>query len=590
MTSRARDCAGMALLLVGMAAPARSITLSLQQLPGATGLSAPVAIADPGDGSGRLFIVEQAGTIRIWQNGALLPTAALTIPASDIACCGELGLLGLAFHPDFEENGYFFVNYTERDPPSCAPLLTPTCAVNTVIARFQVESFAEPGTGSPNFADYDDTQVKLLRFSQPYSNHNGGDLHFGSDGYLYVSTGDGGSGGDPHDFGQNISSLLGKILRIDVDANAPPVNGLCGLQPQSYAAAPGNPYLGAQVAGCDEVWHIGLRNPFRFSFDRSNGDIFIGDVGQGSFEEIDFRTFAAPGIANWGWRCYEGNANHNLTGCGPIGNYLFPIHDYVHTAGRCSVTGGYRYRGSVYGNLAGIYLFGDYCSGEIWSLTQGGGGAWTVEGPHLDTIFTISAFGEDSSGELYLVAYNGGTIHRIQETSGPPPPTPTPTRTPTRTSTPTPTRTPTRTNTPTRTPTPTAPDADGDPTSTRTPTATPTLEPTILDIDLDGRLDPFTDGLLVVRWFFGFRGDLLTTGAVDPDCDRCTPAEIEDYLASIEDDLDIDLDDAKEPLTDGILMLRWLLGFRDDALIIGAVGLECTRCEADDIVTFLDGL
>ena len=174
---------------------------------------------------------------------------------------------------------------------------------------------------------------------------------------------------------------------------------------------PATPTSAPRSPGCDEVWHIGLRNPFRFSFDRSNGDIFIGDVGQGNREEIDFRAFGAAGVANWGWRCYEGNADHNLTGCGPIGNYLFPIHDYGHTAGRCSVTGGYRYRGSVYGNLAGIYLFADYCSGEIWSLTQGGGGAWTVAGPHLDTIFTISAFGEDASGELYLVAYNAGTIY-----------------------------------------------------------------------------------------------------------------------------------------------------------------------------------
>ncbi len=387
MTSRARVCAGMALLLVGFAvAPARSITLALQQLPGATGLSAPVAIVDPGDGSGRLFIVEQPGTIRIWQNGALLPTAFLTIPAATISCCDERGLLGLAFHPDFENNGYFFVNYTERDPPSCSPSPGPGCALNTVIARFTVQSIVDPVNGSPNFADYA-TEVRLLRFNQPFSNHNGGDLHFGSDGYLYISTGDGGSGGDPNNYGQNISSLLGKILRIDVDATPPAGHGLCGIQPQAYAAAPGNPYLGGQVAGCDEVWHIGLRNPFRFSFDRSNADIFIGDVGQGSREEIDFRASGAAGIANWGWRCYEGNSDHNLAGCGPIGNYLFPIHDYGHTAGRCSVAGGYRYRGNVYGNLAGVYLFGDYCTGEIWSLTQGGGGVWTVAGPHLDNGF-----------------------------------------------------------------------------------------------------------------------------------------------------------------------------------------------------------
>ena len=533
MTSRTGGLGAVALLLIGLSSPARSITLNLQQLPGATGLSSPVAIADPGDGSGRLFIVEQAGRIRIWQNGALLPTAFLTIPAAKIACCGELGLLGLAFHPDFATNGYFFVNYTEPepvDPPSCPQ--NAFCDQNTVIARFQVQSIAEPGTGSPNFADYA-TEVRLLRFNQPYANHNGGDLHFDSDGYLYIATGDGGSGGDPHNFGQNISSLLGKILRIDVDATPPAGHGLCGVEPQAYAAAPGNPYLGAQVQGCDEVWHIGLRNPFRFSFDRSNGDIFIGDVGQGSREEIDFRAFGAPGVANWGWRCYEGNNPLNTNGCGPIGNYLFPIHDYGHTAGRCSVTGGYRYRGSVYPNLAGIYLFADYCTGEIWSLTQGGGGAWTVAGPHLDNSFSISSFGEDSSGELYVVAYSTGTIYRIQET-------------------------------------------------------TPT--PSILDVDGDGTTAPFTDALLALRWLFGFRGNPLIAGAVDPDCKRCTAPAIEAYLAGISGNLDIDGNGDEEPLTDGLLLNRWLLGFRGQSLISGAVADGCTRCTAGAIESFLGGM
>jgi hypothetical protein len=533
-------------------------------------LSAPVAIADAGDGSGRLFIVEQGGVIRIWQNGALLPTPFLTIPASALSCCGERGLLGLAFHPNFANNGYFFVNYTEPlpepNPPGCPA--GAFCDQATVIARFRVQSFVNPPSGNPNVADFS-SEVRLLRFVQTYANHNGGDLHFGADDYLYIATGDGGSGGDPHNDGQNISSLLGKILRIDVDTTPPPGHGLCGLGPQAYAAAPGNPYLGAQVQGCDEVWHVGLRNPFRFSFDRSNGDIFIGDVGQSNREEIDFRAFGATGVANWGWRCYEGNAAHNLGGCGPAGSYLFPIHDYEHlmppnNPHRCSVTGGYRYRGSVYPALAGIYLFGDYCTGEIWSLTQGGGGAWTVQGPLLDNSFSISSFGEDASGELYVVGYSNGIIYRIQETSGP---TPTPTRTPTRTATPTPT-----------------------PTVTRTPTITRTPDPTILDIDDNDSAGALTDGVLALRWFFGFLGALLIEDAVGPGCGRCTAPQIEAYLTSIEGELDIDGDRLELPLTDGVLITRWLLGFRDDTLITGAVSPDCERCTADEIETYLDGL
>jgi glucose/arabinose dehydrogenase len=559
-----------------VAAPARpAITLNLQQLPGATGLSSPVAIVDAGDGSGRLFIVEQAGRIRIWRNGALLATPFLSIPAAEIACCGERGLLGLAFHPDFDQNGYFFVNYTEPEPaelPSCPS--GAFCNENTVIARFQAQSVVDPINGSPDLADFS-TEVRLFKFNQPYSNHNGGDLHFGPDGYLYIASGDGGSGGDPHGYGQSTSSLLGKILRIDVDSTPQPGQGLCGVEPQAYAAAPGNPYLGAQVPGCDEVWHIGLRNPFRFSFDRSNGDIFIGDVGQGAREEIDYRPLGTAGIANWGWRCYEGNLANNLTGCGPIGNYLFPIHDYAHASGRCSVAGGYRYRGSAYGNLAGLYLFADYCTGEIWTLTQGAGGAWTVDGPHVNASFSISSFGEDAGGELYVVAYSTGAIYRIQETSGTPSPTPTATRTPTRTPSPTATRTPTPSRTPTR---------------TATPTVTPTPMPSMLDIDDDGAPTALTDGVIVVRAFFGFQGDPLIENAVGPGCDRCTAAEIEAYLDSIAGELDIDDDGAMLPLTDGVLILRWLLGFRGDSLVAGALGPGCKRCTPGEIETFLSGL
>jgi hypothetical protein len=571
-----------ALALLVSIGPARgAIGINLQQLPGATGLSSPVAIVDADDGSGRLFIVQQGGTIRIWQNSALLATPFLTIPAAEISTGGELGLLGLAFHPDFEDNGYFFVNYTEPepvDPPSC-PTSSPSgqCDWNTVIARFRVQSKVVEG-GNPNLAEFS-TEVRLFSFNQPYGNHNGGDLQFGSDGYLYIASGDGGDGNDPQAYGQNNSTLLGKILRIDVDATPPAGHGLCGDEAEAYAAAPGNPFLGAEVPGCDEIWHTGLRNPFRMSFDRLNGDLFIGDVGQGAREEIDHHPFGS-GPVNWGWRCYEGTLSKILSGCGPIGNYAFPIHDYGHVddangTGRCSVTGGYRYRGSVYPNLYGVYLFADYCTGEIWSLTEGVPGAWTHAGPHYNGSFRISSFGEDEAGELYVVAYNTGTIYRVVETTGTPSPTATPTRT----------RTPTRTATPTRTPTLTR-----TPTATVTSTPTPTRAPTQLDVDGNGSDAPLFDGVLILRYLFGFRGDLLIDGAVGSGCSRCDAEDIEDHIQSIHHLLDVDGDETWNPLKDGILLIRWLLGFHGDALITGSVATGCGRCTAGEIEEYLQEL
>jgi glucose/arabinose dehydrogenase len=587
---------------------AGAITLDLQALPGASGLSAPLGIVDPGDGSGRLFIVEQTGTIRIWRNGALVATPFLTIPNEKLACCNERGLLGLAFHPDFASNGWFFVNYTEPetvDPPSCpVDVNNAGCNENTVIARFRVQSKVDPVNGSPDFADFA-TEVRLLRYNQPYSNHNGGDIHFGPDGYLYISSGDGGSGGDPNDYAQNTSVLLGKLLRIDVDATPPAGHGLCGLEPQAYAAPAGNPFLGANVAGCDEVFEYGLRNPWKFSFDRLTGDLLIGDVGQGAREEIDFGAAGSTAGANWGWRCYEGTAPYNSAGCGPGSSYLGPVAEYTHVSGRCSVTGGYRYRGSVYPNLAGWYLFGDYCTGEIWVAAPPGGGGtpWTVQGPVFDAPFNISAFGEDASGELYVASYSTGVIYRVVDITGTPTPTPTPTRTrtPTRTPTvtPTPTRTPTFTVTltPTRTPTPTrtststrTPTITHTPTITNTPTITPTPHPSALDIDHNGALLSTSDGLLVVRWLFGFRGEALTQGAVGEGCDRCDSDSIEPYLESILPLLDIDGDGLTLALTDGILDLRWLAGFRGDALVAMAVGPGCTLCDSADIESYLGDL
>jgi glucose/arabinose dehydrogenase len=536
-----------------------AIGLDLEPLPGASGLVSPVGLADPGDGSGRLFIVEQGGTIRIWQNDALLPEPFLTIPAEELACCNERGLLALAFHPDFATNGYFFVNYTEPepvDPPSCPPPESGAgCNENSVVARFRVQSFVDPPSGDPNLADFA-TEERILRYNQPFGTHNFGELRFGPDGYLYIGSGDGGSEGDPLDFAQSVSTLLGKILRIDVDAMPPPDHGLCGDSPQAYAAPPGNPYLGAE--GCDEIWHLGLRNPWRFSFDRETGDMFIGDVGQRVREEIDFRPAGSPGGANWGWRCYEGTSAYNTTDCGELGDYLSPIYEYQHFA-RCAVTGGFRYRGSLHPQLVGYYLFADYCSGEIWSAVPTGSGGWTVFGPHYDATFRIPSFAEDAAGELYVIGYDNGIVYRLVENGG----------------------TPTATITPTATPSPTA---------TASPTATPTPLPSRFDVDLDGQPDSLTDGVIILRWLFGFRGDTLITGSVAPGCLRCEAPEIESYLASLAVDLDVDGNSVTDALTDGALVLRWLFGFRGPALVAEAVAPECTRCEPEEIDAYLEAL
>jgi glucose/arabinose dehydrogenase len=581
--------AGVAAAVV-LAAPARAIDVNVQALPGASGLSSPVGLT-AADNSGRLFIVQQGGTILIWQNGAILGTPFLDI-TSRVSSGGERGLLGLAFHPDYATNGYFFVNYTEPepdDPPECPNPPSSSCNWNTVIARYQVSSIADPldPQSSPNFTD-PETEDRLFHFNQPYQNHNAGDLRFGPDGYLYIASGDGGSGGDPHDYGQATDTLLGKILRIDVDSTPQPGQVLCGKDAQAYAAAPGNPFLGA--GGCDEIWHVGLRNPWRISFDRSTGDLFIADVGQGSREELNFRAAGSPGGANWGWRCHEGNANHNLDDCDtdPPTPYLFPFHDYGHSAGRCSVTGGFRYRGAAFPAMQGFYFFADYCSGELWNASQVGGGAWTIAGP-LDLDFSISAFGEDFAGELYVLAYSTGTVYRVIEGVPPPTATPTPTRTRTPTRTPTVTRTATPTRTPTRTSTPTL---TRTPTPTRTATPTPTPVPAILDADLDGAATAMTDGQLILRRLLGFSGQLLVDDALGEGCRRCDAGEIADYVDGLAGQLVIDADDDHLvlPLTDALLILRWLLDFHDDALINGAVSATCGNCTAAEIELFLDGL
>ena len=344
---------------------------SVRLVPVLQGLSSPVLVTNARDGSSRLFIVEQGGRIYALAPGTSGPLVFLDI-ASKIVAGGEQGLLGLTFHPQFAGNRRFFVDYTRAGDGA------------TVVAEYTAS--ADPVATAA-------TERILLTIPQPFANHNGGMIEFGPDGYLYIGMGDGGSGNDPGNRAQNVNELLGKILRIGVD----PVNG------QQYTSAPDNPYFGA-VFGRDEIYAIGMRNPFRFSFDRGTGQLYVGDVGQGSTEEVDIVTRGG----NYGWRVYEGTSCTGIdpslcTGTG----YTLPIVQYGHTHGRCSVTGGYVYRGARATLPAGTYIFGDYCSGEIFQLANGSAPLL------LDTTLNISSFGEDEAGELYVVDL-GGTVYRIE--------------------------------------------------------------------------------------------------------------------------------------------------------------------------------
>jgi len=346
----------------------------------ASGLSEPVGITNAGDA--RLFVVEKKGIIRIVnENGQLRDTAFLNIDLKVGPSRGEQGLLGLAFHPNYAQNGYFYVNYTND-------------AGNTHIARFRVSA------NNPNIAD-PASELVLLSIDQPYDNHNGGDLNFGPDGYLYIGMGDGGSGGDPENRSQNPQSLLGKMLRLDVNKTSP------------YIPAD-NPYVN-ETATRDEIWAFGLRNPWRFSFDRQTGDMWIGDVGQGNWEEISRQPANSKGGENYGWRCYEGDANFNTNGCSAKSNYIFPVIDYSSngTSTGCSVTGGYVYRGTRYPNLQGHYIYADYCSGRFWSLRPDGQGGWINTNLLNSADFDVVAFGEDRNGELYVAGLGTGKIYRV---------------------------------------------------------------------------------------------------------------------------------------------------------------------------------
>ena len=350
--------------------------ISLSQF--ASGFTDPVEITHAGDS--RLFVVQQGGLIKILNaNGTTNATPFLNL-SSIISTGGERGLLGLAFHPNYATNGYFFVNYTNT-------------AGNTVIARYSVSA-------NPNVANT--TGTILMTITQPYSNHNGGSIKFGPDGYLYIGMGDGGSGGDPGNRAQNSTENLGKMLRIDVNSTVAPF----------YTSPTTNPYVG--IAGNDEIWAIGLRNPWKFSFNRLNGDLWIADVGQNAIEEIDKISSPLPNTGiNFGWRCYEGNSTYNTTGCAASSTMTFPFTQYARSGGACSVTGGYVYTGTLYPNFQNKYFFTDYCDDKIRMVNSAG----TITTTTAFSGNSFATFGEDVAGELYVAGISSGIIFKIQDAS-----------------------------------------------------------------------------------------------------------------------------------------------------------------------------
>ncbi len=376
-----------AAVLSGLALPAAAIDVDLVLL--ASGLSNPVDIASAGDD--RLYVVEQEGVIRIVESdGTVLGTPFLDIQGQ-VSCCSERGLLGLAFDPDHANNGFFFVNYTDNSG-------------DTVVARFQRNG---PDTADPG------SELPILTVDQPFSNHNGGDINFGPDGYLYVGLGDGGAGCDSGDHAQDPLDLLGKMLRIDV-SNATLID--------PYDIPAGNPFVG-DPSTLDEIWAQGLRNPWRFGFDRSSGDLFIADVGQNQWEEINFQAASSSGAENYGWDCFEGThlasdppSSCSTTAVCPPANNVAPVHEYSHSLG-CSITGGFVYRGAQSPTLLGHYFFTDYCSGTLATLTSDGGGGFNLATLSTAVPGNPTTFGEGSDGEIYIgtTVSGDGRIYRIEE-------------------------------------------------------------------------------------------------------------------------------------------------------------------------------
>jgi len=345
-----------------------------------SGLRNPVDFAHARDGSGRVYVVEQIGLVQEFTDGLQGESPFMDI-RDRVTCCGEMGLLGIAFPADFSSSRTLYVNYTTTDPGR----------LHTRVSRFRL---------LPDAHQIDpDTEEILMEFHQPWRNHNGGQIAFGPDGYLWIGTGDGGSGGDPQDNGQKGQTLLGKLLRIDVSAAAA----------APYAIPEDNPFVGNDNF-LDEIWAYGLRNPWRFSFDRATGDLYIADVGQNAWEEVNFQPADSPGGENYGWRIMEGLHCFNPSSGCPTAGLTMPVAEYDRISG-LSITGGYVYRGQDHPALQGIYFFADYVTGNIWGLKQVDG-VWESK-LLLDSAHSVSSFGEDEAGNLYLVDYRG-TIYQIQ--------------------------------------------------------------------------------------------------------------------------------------------------------------------------------
>jgi glucose/arabinose dehydrogenase len=459
--------------------PLDSAFSAIKLKPVATGFSSPVDIANAGDT--RLFIVEQAGRIKIINRGSTTYPTFLDI-STRVLSGGERGLLGLAFAPDYATSGRFYVYYTRQTDGAIR------------VSRFNVK------TTNPNEAD-DASESEVITIPRSRGNHNGGGLRFGADGMLYIATGDSGGGGDPDCVSQDQSSLLGKLLRVDV-------SGASG-----YVVPPNNP-LGTNRAS-SAILAIGLRNPWRISFDRVNGSLFIGDVGQGEREEVNQLTAynpPAPPAApfNFGWPQREGTIAYS-TSCVASGiPATEPILDYDRSAGS-SITGGYRYRGTRVPELASgeQYTYGDFSSGNIWSATRGTGGAWTSRLILSAPPFTVSTFGEDSAGEVYVANYSG-TINRITSTLGP-----------------------------------------------------------SLDIDLNTSFDAATDGVLLLRYLLGFRGSALIANAIGSGAQRSSAQAIENHIGTTLASFNVDGNSGTLAMSDGLIALRFLLNFPDAALTPG---------------------
>lgn len=344
------------------------------------GLSAPLGLENANDGSDRIFIVEKGGRIKIIENGNVLATPFLNI-STLISTGGEQGLLGLAFHPDYSVNGYFYVHYTDLDGDS------------------QISRFIR--SADPNVANAA-SEFSVLTVTQPFGNHNAGALRFGPDGYLYIAMGDGGDGGDPGNRAQTRTELLGKMLRIDIDVEPP--------SSDPYVIPPDNPFVG-DATTLDEIWALGLRNPWRFSFDRLTGDMWIGDVGQNAREEVNFQPASSTGGENYGWRCYEGDIAYNTTGCDMSGSYTVPVMVVKHGSGSNSLAGGFVYRG-VNECLQGVYFCAETLADTIYTIIPDGT-TWSVGKRLISGITDIVSFGEDEAGELYAVSL-GGTVYQVK--------------------------------------------------------------------------------------------------------------------------------------------------------------------------------